>query len=123
MRVDIDLTVSADLSKWIAGAEELGRGITPEFVEEWEDASSALFHYADQFVHIDTGRLRASGEVIVVEDKTEVGTVVMYSTPYAYEEYSRGGPHAWLALAWLEAEKHFDDAMMNGWIRTVESWR
>ena len=119
----IRLDVSSELGAWIDGFEELGNGPSDEMVESWRIAADELFAKADSIVHVITGQLKASGSVSVDQEGFSLSAVLLYAADYAVYEHERGGAHSWIDLAWAESQDGFKDALVDGFVRTVRSWK
>ena len=119
----MEFTVTGEFDAWLDGFKELSRGPSFEMEQRFERAAEFWYDESQFYVHVVTGRLKASGEVEVEKRGSRLFATLMYDTPYAIYEYERGGDHAWFDLAWATSEGEFQQALVDGWAETVESWK
>lgn len=125
MTGEIEIKVSPNWFRWEQGFGSLGREIVPQAQHEFEAAAKAFFDATQGFVHVISGRLKASGDYEVQGSVSEgdVTMQVTYDAPYAIYEQVRGGSHAFMTRAWEQTAELFDGAMTEAWTKVVESWR
>lgn len=95
--------------KWISGLASLK---APE--ESWAAAADIMFDYSQEYVHVITGNLKASGRVETHADAGSVVAAVVYGggvVDYSLTEERRGGSHAYLTRAWQSTEEVFQGAL------------
>jgi hypothetical protein len=103
------------LEEWIGKLTRLAAEPSDVFEERWTDATKYMFDRSQSHVRVITGQLKSSGWWAVETDPTSVEATVAYDAPYAFYEHARGGDHAFLQLAYLDAEDRFEEALADGW--------
>jgi hypothetical protein len=119
----IRLETPGELAEWISGFNTLGRALREPTLIGWGAATEVFFSRTQEYVHILSGDLLASGtyrvfalggaETIVGEVKYGGGTV-----KYALIEEHRGGSHAYLSRGWEATQREFE-FVLPGAFRTT----
>ena len=123
-RGEMEVTLSPVFDEWIDGWERFGEEYSDEVQDALHDALQQMYGFSQQFVHVITGELKASGHVVMRRPMgTEVEGSVIYDADYAIFEHQRGGEHAYLDRAYVAAGPAFDGILMAAWNGTVDRWR
>ena len=120
--MSIEVNVSDSFERWAEGFSHLERDLLDEAKETWRDATEYMFSASQDYVHVLSGQLKASGVASVDVDAGEVVGRVEYLADYAIYEHARGGSHAFLQLAYLDAQSTFENALAETWERTTGNW-
>lgn len=113
-------TISDEWGIWTAKMERLSKGVSEEFVDEWTATSELFFSRSQDYAHVLSGDMKASGRLKVSVESPQLLTEVEYTVPYAAYEHDRGGSHAYLARAWESTESLMSQAFPEAWERM---WR
>lgn len=115
------------IDSWIAGAArfggEYGQTVQPEF----DKVTKRLYDLTQDRVHVISGELKASGEMISSAERSGLGIEsleggVRYTSEHGFWEMHRGGEHDFLTEPLTEViddyTKVFDlafKAVLSGW--------
>lgn len=112
-RSPIRLETPGELAEWISGFDQLGRNLREPTLVGWGVATEVFFSRTQEYVHVLSGDLLASGSyrvfalggagTIVGEVKYGGGKV-----KYALIEEHRGGSHAYMSRGWEATQKEFE---------------
>jgi hypothetical protein len=119
------ITVSRNFQRWSLGARTLPGGFLGVNRPYWELANEAFYDKTQEYVHVITGRLKASGvEEVHLEGARVVATVTYGGpeVPYAQYEIDRGGDHDFLGRAWEASQGMFEAIFGQTWNRAVTAW-
>ena len=123
-RRNVDIT---GIDGWIDGLDRLVRGVGEHQVDEWRYATERFFDRTQQYTHIITGDLKASGRYGVDRARHEItGHVTYGGTPqcdYAIYEFMRGGEHDALNSGYVANIDVFEQALVDGIAAEIDSWR
>lgn len=123
MSGSIKVTVSPSWNRWVNGFNTIEREAQNAARTEFQQAGEVFFARSQQFVHVLSGDLLASGSIEIVATGGEVVARLTYDTDYAIYENARGGSHAFIDRAWEATEQTFADALPGAWSKVVSSWR
>jgi len=119
----VRVEISVELDRWIQGFGALEAELLQRGRDSWQQAVDSLFDYSQEYVHVLSGELKASGEKRVVAEGDRLVGEVEYDTPYAIYEHARGGSHSFLQLAYLRTYERFERALPRAFEAVVQSWR
>lgn len=118
------IEISPQFDRWIRGFGDLPVELEEEVRRPWQQAADVMFDRSQQFVHVLSGRLKASGkEAEVSIGQGDVTATIEYDAPYAIYEQARGGAHAFLSRAFESTSDLFEEALPQAWERLVATWR
>ena len=119
------IVTPANFQRWSLGARALPGGFRGVSGPLWQLANENFFSLTQQFVHVDSGELKASGREEVHLEGSRVVATVTYgneNVTYAQFEINRGGSHDYLGLAWEQSQGVFEEVFGKTWQRVVASW-
>lgn len=120
----IEIQISRDWDRWIREFGQMAVTLPQEFVDEWQLAADLMYDRSQQYVHVITGQLKASGKPPVMSrEGRNVVAAVEYTAPYAAYEERRGDTHGFLQRAYTDVESEFRSALGRGFDRVVRRWR
>jgi hypothetical protein len=116
------------IDAWISGAARFGGDYGKGVADDFDAISKSVYDDSQAIVHVITGELKASGQVILASsEKTGMGIEaveggVSYTSEHGFWEMLRGGEHDFLtepmARHMPEYRKVFDlnfSAQLSGW--------
>lgn len=112
-----------ELAQWVAGFDGMGQKVRAAGLIHWQVATEVFFSATQEFVHILSGDLLATGKqrVFAFEGGKRIIGEVQYGSSkvvYALIENNRGGDHAFLVKGWEQTKEQFSAALV-GSIGTV----
>lgn len=123
MKTKVEIVVPREFIAWRDGFERLPDDAATEGVRQLRVATDLFFSKTQQFVHVLSGDLKASGDSAVVREGDEVHGEVEYTEPYAQIEEDRGGEHAYMSRGWEAAADAYETAMGRVWSEVVGGWQ
>jgi hypothetical protein len=121
-----EIRTNAAWTKWVQGLGQMDKVMRDHTKATFQAAVERFYDHTQDRVHVDTGALKASGDVWVEEEsRDEIVAYVAYGddkVDYAFYEHARGGSHAFLRNGWQATEREFADALPEAWKRVMRSW-
>lgn len=98
---------------WILGFDRMGRDIRRAGIVHWQIATEVFYSATQEYVHILSGGLLASGsyQVFAFETGRRIIGEVKYGgkkVKYAKIENNRGGEHAYMVRGWEATQAQFE---------------
>ena len=121
--MSIDVRLSAEWDRWQQMFAEMGPGMDRAAEQAWDAAAEAYFSNTQDYAHVLTGAMKASGSLVVDGEPGEVSATVRYTVEYAAIENARGGSHAFMALGWEATERQFREALPDAFDSILRRWR
>lgn len=112
--------------QWSLGARALAGGFRGAGGPLWAAANDTFFGYTQEFVHVLSGDLKATGRQEIHLEGSRVVATVEYGSDevdYAQFEIDRGGEHDFMGRAWLSSQPVFEAVFGTSWNRAIKSWR
>lgn len=128
----IEVTISPNWDRWIAGLSNVEGEIGKHASDTFKQAGEVFFATTQRNVHVLSGDLLSSGRVETERTSDGITTSVRYGgvpgasgrlVDYAIYEENRGGSHAFMSRSWEQTERLFAQAMPEAWDAVVASWR
>ena len=119
----VEVRVSANYDRWVSGFGNLKREAIERGKQTWETATEVFFDRTQEYAHVVTGEMKASGHAEVDIDADGLVGVVAYDSDHAVFEERRGGSHALITRGWEATSKMFEESFPQVWSQIVESWR
>jgi len=114
------------LQPWIDGLDKFGVP-TPEMERRWRQATDVFFDRTQQYVHVVSAELKASGRMDTFSDQRNIVGQVSYggtaACDYAVYEFARGGDHDALTRGFAAAERVFRSSLAAMLSEEAGSWR
>ena len=111
---------------WIDGLNRLGDRVGDKQVDAWQQATERMYDRTQQFVHILSGDLIASGRHSLERGRRDITGMVTYggtkACDYAIFEFARGGSHDALNLGFVANIPVFEQAIVDGIAAEIDSW-
>jgi hypothetical protein len=124
MASSVKIEITPNFDRWIEGMAVAPVTIAAVARIEWKAAADVMFDRTQQYVHVITGRLKASGKPAQIKTShDEVTATIEYDAPYAIYEEARGGAHAFMTRGYEASSRMFESAMPKAWERLVMTWR
>lgn len=124
MATGVEVTISPEWDEWTRGFDRLPVEILAAVERPWQAAADLMFDKSQQFAHVLSGEMKASGEPAEVTIKPlEVVATIEYTSDHAIYEERRGGSHAYLTRAFAETSRMFEEALPAAWEALVVGWR
>lgn len=105
-----------EVRAWAAGLRDGEKHVTAAAMVYWAAAGDVLFDRSQEYVHILSGNLKASGRQRTFKTPQGVTFEVVYGggeVDYAIYEIARGGDHDFLGRAVEVSTRIFDQAMVK----------
>lgn len=123
---EIEIEVSAQWDRWVRGLNNLRDELGDEAMREFEAANDVFYDKTQQYVHVETGNLKASGNREYERDDDTVTALLVYgdeAVDYAIYEEKRGGSHAFITRGWNATYEVFAEALPKAWEAVHQKWR
>jgi hypothetical protein len=121
---EVRIQVSGAFDAWIDGLGAIEREMVIAAATPWKAAADVFFDRTQQFVHVLTGDLKASGQRAEIKhDFAALVAEVVYDSDHAIYELRRGGTHDFYGRALESTNDLFERALGQGFERMVATWR
>ena len=121
-RGQVEIAVTSQLDKWLLHLSQMDGEFGEEAMRHWKAANDVFYDKTQQYVHVDSGDLKASAKREYEQDRGEVTAYLMYEADYAIYEEKRGGSHAYMTRGWNATEEMFAEAMPLAFESLVKKW-
>jgi len=119
----IDVQVSSEWDRWVAGFASLPGELLQQGRVFWGAALGAFYDTSQDLAHIDTGEMKGSGHYQMTASGTELVAELVYDSDHALFEEARGGDHAFISRSWELSEPAFAEALPATFELVIKSWR
>lgn len=128
----VRFSVGGAYAGWLRGLDRLPEEAAREAETEWQVSTELLFDRSQQYAHILSGDMKATGRYDVQADGLTVVGEVVYGgavagtdtvVDYAWYEHQRGGDHAYLLRAFEAVQPLMRATLPDVWAAVVSSWR
>lgn len=118
-----DVSITPNFLQWADVFDSLGQIATNEARSVWEEFGQAFFDRTQEYAHVITGEMKASGHLDVGGEGLETSIEVHYDAEYTKYELARGGSHDFMTRGWQASRADFEQAMPRIWTAVQAHWR
>lgn len=118
----VEVRVTANYDRWVSGFGNIQREAIEHGRDAWEAATEVFFDRTQEYAHVVTGEMKASGKAEVDIDADGLVGIVAYDSEHAIFEEHRGGNHALITRGWEATEQMFRESFPQIWHDIVMSW-